>query len=462
VVNAPPELADTIASTLAPVKGCTLIAARTTAHAAQLLLGQRRLGLFVVYVGDTATCQAVHGLLRLAASCKPAVPVVVLAESSFEEAAAEWVAAGAADCLLRPLNLSRLAFLFDFLTLRQRTCGCLPEAAAVASASPARTSGGLVFASAVAHRLQAMAARLARVDTTVLLQGETGSGKSCVARLIHKSSPRASRPLVVVNCGSVPESLVEGELFGYRQGAYTGADRNHRGKFAQAEDGTLFLDEIDSLSLRAQSSLLRVVEERAYEALGSDVTEKLRARLVFATNRDLAGEVNAGRFRRDLYYRLNVVALSVPPLRSRSAEIPVLVTAFLRDLRANQATNVREFAPDALAAMERHSWPGNLRELRNVVEQAAVMCDGQVVTASDLPLEIRSADYASSQDDDRCGAAGALPVVSSQLATARQMAERQTIIRTLQQCSHNRSRAAQQLGISRAAFYKKLHQLGIA
>ena len=462
MVNAPPELADTITSTLAPVKGCTLVAARTTGQAAHLLVGQRRLGLLVVYVGDTAACQAVHELLRLAARRKPAVPVVVLTESSFEEAAAEFVAAGAADCLLRPLDLSRLAFLCDFLTLRQRTCRFLPKAAAVASASPAQTSGGLVFASEVAQRLQAMAARLGRVDTTVLLQGETGSGKSCVARLIHESSPRASRPLVVVNCGSVPESLVEGELFGYRQGAYTGADRNHRGKFAQAEDGTLFLDEIDSLSLRAQSSLLRVVEERAYEALGSDVTEKLRARLVFATNRDLAGEVNAGRFRRDLYYRLNVVALSVPPLRSRSAEIPVLIAAFLRDLRANQATNVQAFAPDALAVMERHSWPGNLRELRNVVERAAVMCDSQVVTAADLPVEIRSADYASSQDEDRCGAAGAMAVASSQLAAARQMAERQTIICTLQQCSHNRSRAAQQLGISRAAFYKKLHQLGIS
>jgi DNA-binding NtrC family response regulator len=208
--------------------------------------------------------------------------------------------------------------------------------------------------------------------------------------------------------------------------------------------------------------LLRVVEERAYEALGSDATEKLRARLVFATNRDLAGEVDAGRFRRDLYYRLNVVALTVPPLRSRLAEIPVLVAAFLRDLRARQATEVKEFSPDALAALERHSWPGNLRELRNVVERVAVMCDCEVVTATDLPAEIRTDSFPNCEDAGGLDEPAIMPPAASQLAGARQLAERQTIVRTLQQCMQNRSQAAQALGISRAAFYKKLNRLGIA
>jgi two-component system response regulator HydG len=246
----------------------------------------------------------------------------------------------------------------------------------------------LIFPSEAGQRLYATALKLARVDTTVLLQGETGSGKTCVARLIHESSPRRGKPFVVVNCGSLPESLLEGELFGFRQGAYTGADRNHRGKCAQAEDGTLFLDEIDSLSLKAQSSLLRVVEDRSFEPLGSDRTEKLRARLVFATNRDLAQEVAAGHFRQDLYYRLNVVALTIPALRARRAAIPLLVDAFLQELRERRVTEVKAFSGDALAVMSRYSWPGNLRELRNVVERVAVLTDREIVTEEELTAEI--------------------------------------------------------------------------
>jgi DNA-binding NtrC family response regulator len=464
LVGAPGELVAAVSSALSGVKGCELINLARAAHVSDFVLGHERLGLLIVFAGDATTRSAVRDLVQLAESRRPAVPVVVLAESALAGHAAEFLVWGVADCLFRPVNLSRLTFLIDFLTLRRRAFGPQPATQIVPPLAIAgnQVDHGLVFASEASLQLRTVVARLGEVDTSLLLHGESGSGKTCVARLIHELSHRKNKPFVVVNCGSLPETLLEGELFGYRQGAYTGANRNHRGKFAQAEDGTLFLDEIDSLSLAAQSKLLRVVEERSFEALGSELTEKVRARLVFATNRDLAHEVEAGRFRQDLYYRLNVISIGLPSLRSRTSDIPLLVEEFLRDVSAKGTTPVKRFSTAALALMGKYSWPGNLRELRNTVERVAVLCERDVANVEDLPGEIQAA-VAAGAGTETSSETTAVPIAgANQLALVRRTAEREEIVRTLAQCRQNRSRAAESLGISRTAFYKKLRQFGIA
>ena len=328
------------------------------------------------------------------------------------------------------------------------------------TSSEVPVSSSLVFVSECSKSLLKTVKRLAQVDSNVLLTGETGAGKTCVARLMHDLSPRRKKPFVVVNCGALPESLLASELFGHGQGAFTGADRNHRGKFAQAEDGTLFLDEIDSLPLSSQSSLLRVVDDRAFEAVGSGESQQVASRLIFASNRNLADEVKAGRFRLDLYYRLNVVSLGIPPLRERSGAIPSMVRKFLQSLRDRGMTSVEHFSEESLSLMAGYHWPGNVRELKNVVERLAVLTEKPGIEVEDLPEEI-TRDQQILTSSDGPGLAEMFPTAEYSLSFARHAAERDTIVTTLNRCQDNRTRAAEMLGISRAAFYKKLNRLGI-
>ena len=227
--------------------------------------------------------------------------------------------------------------------------------------------------------------RIAQSDATVLITGETGTGKEVFARLIHESSPRSGRPMVPVNCAAIPEALLENELFGHVRGAFTGAINTRRGRVAAAEGGTLFLDEIGDLSLALQVKLLRLLQERVYEPVGSAESIRADFRLVAATNRDLAAEVEAGRFRRDLYYRLLVCPVDLPPLRERPQDVAPLFEHFWR-VRGDQ----RQIDPALMAALAQHSWPGNVRELENLVERLAVCADGPVIGFSDLPVHLRS------------------------------------------------------------------------
>ncbi len=235
-------------------------------------------------------------------------------------------------------------------------------------------------------------------DTTVLLTGETGTGKSRLARLLHELSPRRDEPFLVVECGSLSPSLIESELFGHVRGAFTGADRERTGKLAAAAKGTLLLDEINSLSLPLQTKLLRAVDARVFEAVGSNREQPLRARLIAATNVSLADEVAAGRFRPDLFYRLNVVGFFLPPLRERPAAIAALAKRFQQEFTSRNRPDVQGFSPPALRALEAYNWPGNVRELRNVVERAFALCEGPEVTLADLPEAIRGAQRVGSAD----------------------------------------------------------------
>jgi DNA-binding NtrC family response regulator len=263
----------------------------------------------------------------------------------------------------------------------------------------------------------------------------------------------------VVNCGALAANLIESEMFGHVKGAFTGADRDRPGKFAEAGPGTLLLDEVDALPLPLQAKLLQAVEERTFEPVGSNKIQPIRARLVAASNRVLEREVDAGRFRADLYFRLNVVVFSLPPLRERREEIHGLAINFLTEFAERNARPVRALADEALAALHEYRWPGNIRELRNAIERAVALCPRSVIELADLPDAVRAGTL------DRSAAVLREPGVSphnySWLATARERVERDHIVAALQKAGNNRLRAAVVLGISRRTLYKKLHRYGL-
>jgi DNA-binding NtrC family response regulator len=270
---------------------------------------------------------------------------------------------------------------------------------------------------------------VAKTEATVLITGETGTGKELLARLIHSASPRAAGPCLSVNCAALPESLIEAELFGHERGAFTGAAARRAGRFEAASGGTLVLDEVSELPLAIQPKLLRALQEREVVRVGSNQPVRVNVRIVALTNRDLAAEVRAGRFREDLYYRLNVVSLRLPPLRERRGDIPLLAHHFLDRYRLAHASAARGFSPQALNLLLAHRWPGNVRELENVVQRALILCPGPEIGPEHLELEPLLA-----------------PAPAPGL-TVQEM-ERQLILSTLERLNGNRTHTARALGLS--------------
>ena len=305
----------------------------------------------------------------------------------------------------------------------------------------------LLGTSPAMQELFAFAQTIAPCDVNVLITGETGTGKELLARAIHQMSPRAPRPMVAFSCTNLPETLIEDELFGHEKGAFTGAIANRRGRLESADQGTLFLDEIGDLSLGLQPKLLRVLQERSFERLGSNATVNVNVRLITATNRNLAEMVKRREFREDLYYRLNVVQLHLPPLRERRDDIHLLAQHFLQVSAKQFNKRVNKFSRFALHTLDEYAWPGNVRELENVVQRAAVICDGHTVELWHLPSSIRGTGENSS-------------LSQSYEQEVRQF-KRRLILRTLRQSGWNKAESARTLGVARGYLHRLINQLDI-
>jgi len=319
--------------------------------------------------------------------------------------------------------------------------------------------GDLVSRSPAMRRIFEILPQIAASPSTVLLEGETGTGKELLARAIHDLSPRAEGPFVAVNCGALPDTLLESELFGYKAGAFTGATRDKPGRFAVAEGGTVFLDEIGDVSPALQSRLLRVLEERTFEPLGGTESVRADVRVVTATNRDLDALVAGGDFRRDLYYRVNVVRLRVPPLRDRKEDVPLLADHFVERFGRLQAKAVTGVSREAMAVLLAHDYPGNVRELENVIERAFILCDEGDIERRHLPEELLPRAAPSGEEGD--AAADKAKADGGDLASAVRAAERRAILDALQRNAGNREAAARDLGLHKSTLFRKVRALGI-
>jgi DNA-binding NtrC family response regulator len=378
----------------------------------------------------------------------PQSQVILITGYGDADAAVEAVRAGALDYLTKPLIDDELLLAIE-RALGQRQV--IEENTQLKRELDKRAGlDNVVGHDPQMRRLFETIDSVADTRATVLITGESGTGKSMIARAIHRRSRRAAKPFIEVACGALPENLLESELFGHVAGAFTGAVGNKVGKFMQANGGTIFLDEIGTASPAMQVKLLRVLQELEFEQVGGDKTFKVDVRVVLATNEELSQAVAAGRFRQDLFYRINVINLDLPPLRSRRGDVPALAQTFLNQLREDTGRAVAGFTDEAMAALEAYPWPGNIRELQNVVERAVLLGKGDRITPADLPREIASGAAV------RASHAG-----HRTLKEALEGPERQIILEVLEAHGWNRNATADALGVNRTTLYKKMKRLGL-
>ena len=411
------------------------------------------IGLILVYLCPGTKVPEVARLLRTISAQQQAIATLVLGDDSQAEKALALLRLGVADYLSWPNDVGRVGYLMEMLTVRARFS--TPDLQPVAELAPLQEEDSFL-AMGLGNMLDQVK-RAASRDVTILLGGETGTGKSRLARLIHEHSPFCEQPFFTVNCGSLSTNLIESELFGHVKGAFTGANQDRAGKFAEASGGTLFLDDIDGLPLALQPKLLRAVEERIFEPVGTNKSMPLKARVIAASNRPLEEEVTAGRFRSDLFFRLNVVGFFLPPLRERSGAVRALTSTFITELAGGKGSPIHRIALDALQALESYHWPGNIRELRNVLDRAITLCPGNEIGVDDLPATLTTAVQPAT----------ALPIAASPAATpaslaqAKGKAELTRILAAIQSQKNVRARVAAELGVSRNTLYKKLRKYGL-
>ncbi len=382
-----------------------------------------------------------HGLLRELKGMNPSVAVIVMTAYGTVESAVEAMQAGAFSYLTKPVDLKELALLLDRAQelrelvrenrrLRERL-GEIEEAELVARTPEMREVLGVV-------------SRAAPTKASVLITGESGTGKELIARALHGASPRHAGPFVAVNLAAIPEALVESELFGHEKGAFTGAAERRIGRFERADGGTLFIDEVGDMPASAQVKLLRVLQEHRIERVGGGRPIPVDIRVAAATHQPLEELVRGGRFREDLYYRLNVIRLKLPPLRARREDIPELLEHFLGKCRDAIGKEVRGFDRRALDLLMKYRWPGNIRELANAVESAVVLARRTLISAGDLPEEIRHAGGAAGPTDDT----GDRDEAATPLRERLESFEKAAVLKALEDCGGNRSKAARRLGLS--------------
>jgi two-component system nitrogen regulation response regulator NtrX len=375
--------------------------------------------------------------------------VVMISGHGSIEAAVRAIKMGAFDFVEKPLSLDKTVLVVRN-ALRQRQLEV--ENRALRATVNRRLT--MIGESYVMAQLREQVAMAAPTNGRMLIYGENGTGKELVARTVHALSRRRSGPFVEVNCAAIPEELIESELFGHMKGAFTGAVADRRGKFEAADGGTLFLDEIGDMSLKTQAKVLRALQEQVVERLGSASTVRVDVRVLAATNKDLSAEIRAGRFREDLYFRLNVIPLFVPPLRDRAEDVPLLAEHFMAELAREYGRRSKSMDPDAVAALRAYPWPGNVRELRNVIERLMIMVPGDKIAPKDLMflegIGVMPADPYTHDGD---------PLT---LHEARERFEREYILRALGRQQGNISRTADLLGVERSNLYRKMRAFGIA
>jgi two-component system nitrogen regulation response regulator NtrX len=375
--------------------------------------------------------------------------VVLISGHGNIESAVRAIKMGAFDFVEKPLSLDKTVLVIRN-ALHQRQL----EAENRALRARVDRTQTMVGESPAMRRLRDQVAMAAPTNGRVMVYGENGTGKELVARTIHALSRRRASAFVEVNCAAIPEELIESELFGHVRGAFTGAVADRRGKFEAADGGTIFLDEIGDMSLKTQAKVLRVLQEQTMEAVGGAARIKVDARVLAATNKDLQAEIRAGRFREDLYFRLNVIPIFVPALRDRVEDIPLLADHFMADFAREYGRRIKHFEPGARVALQQYPWPGNVRELRNVIERLMIMVPGDSIAASDLtfldPSGLARPALVDSTTERRT------------LHEARDQFERDLILRTLAEQQGNMSRTAEVLGVERSNLYRKMKAFGIA
>ncbi len=373
----------------------------------------------------------------------PALPVIIMTAYSSVDAAVEAIKHGAYDYLTKPLDFDRLRLTLERavdkkeVEEKKREKKKTPLIETTSQSSIIGSSGPML-------ELLEMISYVAPTEATVLITGESGTGKELVAAELHANSSRSNGPFIRVNCAALAESLLESELFGHEKGAFTGADRERDGKFVQAAGGTLFLDEIGETSHSMQVKMLRVLQEQELQRVGGEETIQTDARIIAATNRDLEEEVRKGNFREDLYYRLNVVTVHVPPLRDRGDDIALLVDFFVKKFAEKNNRKVEGIAPECLQLLSSYKWPGNVRELENAIERGVILMRGEHLTEKSLPLPIQKQNVKSSR--------------SVSQATSLQEVEKQQILKTLEETGGNKSEAARRLGVTRKTLLNKLQK----
>lgn len=378
----------------------------------------------------------------------PDIPVIIMTAYASVGSAVDALKSSAYDYLIKPLDIDELKILVDKalrhhqleqenLYLKERLSDRF-DFSNIIGRSPSMT------------RLFETVALVAPSEATALIVGESGTGKELIANAIHQNSPRKDRPLIIVNCAALPETLLESELFGHEKGAFTGAITRKQGRFQLAHNSSIFLDEIAEMAPATQAKILRVLQEREFEPVGSTQTIKVDTRVIAATNKNLEEEIQAGRFREDLYYRLNVVTVDIPPLRQRREDIPLLADFFLKQYAQKNRRLIKGFTPRATDLLMRYEWPGNVRELENIIERAVIMSRGEMITPLEFPNDLQNLDEALKESRIDLTPGRSLKEV-----------EKVLILRTLEETGGNRTHAARILGISRRTLQLKLKEYGI-
>jgi len=386
-------------------------------------------------------------LVHAVRALNPETAVIVMTAYGTIETAVSAIKAGAADYLTKPLNLDELLYRIEQVRERHRL---LTENRELREALQGRHRiEGIIGESGQMLEVVSLVRRVAPSEASVLIRGESGTGKELIAKAIHFASPRAAGPLIRINCAALPETLLESELFGHEKGAFTGALATRKGRFELADEGTLFLDEIGDLPLHLQAKLLRVLQEREFERVGSSQSIRVNVRILSATHRDLEALLKVGQFREDLYYRLNVVTILLSPLRERRQDLPLLIDHFLRVFAEKNGKRIRGFTHEARETLLRYDYPGNVRELENLVERAVVLTRDEVISKDDLPLMVQPPEKGAEEEG------------GSSLTAAVEGMERQMIREALARSGGVQTRAAEMLGISERALRYKLKKYGL-